>query len=227
MVDRHRPTLSASPQGTDRGRRPTPTSSSSLPTTGYTVDARALRHRNAVTPYDGMQLTGRVRRDLLARGARLGRRSTAAEPSSPEGTDMPRRHLHRSPRPRIARPGRQRGQRERRAFRRAREPHQARVRRRTSPESSATRARSTTAGRRAAVANPATTGRSCGSASPGVIHGVVVDTAFFKGNYPPEISVEATSVEGYPSAAELWGSRRGRPSLRALRPRETRPTSTR
>ena len=33
----------------------------------------------------------------------------------------------------------------------------------------------------------------------GIVHGVVVDTAFFRGNYPPEISVEATSVEGYPS----------------------------
>lgn len=30
---------------------------------------------------------------------------------------------------------------------------------------------------------------------PGVIAGVVVDTAWFKGNYPPEISVEATEVE--------------------------------
>ena len=38
---------------------------------------------------------------------------------------------------------------------------------------------------------------------PGVVRGVVVDTAFFKGNYPPEISVEALSVEGYPPAAEL------------------------
>jgi allantoicase len=37
----------------------------------------------------------------------------------------------------------------------------------------------------------------------GIVHGVVVDTAWFKGNYPPEISVEATSLEGYPSAAEL------------------------
>jgi allantoicase len=37
----------------------------------------------------------------------------------------------------------------------------------------------------------------------GVVHGVVVDTAWFKGNYPPEISVEATSVEGYRSPAEL------------------------
>ncbi|WP_067702751.1 allantoicase [Nocardia jejuensis] len=43
---------------------------------------------------------------------------------------------------------------------------------------------------------------------PGVIHGVVVDTAWFKGNYPPEVSVEAIVVPGYPSAeqvAELEG----------------------
>ncbi|HJR39141.1 MAG TPA: hypothetical protein VJ819_12235, partial [Nocardioidaceae bacterium] len=26
---------------------------------------------------------------------------------------------------------------------------------------------------------------------PGVVHGVVVDTAWFTGNYPPEVSVEA------------------------------------
>jgi allantoicase len=37
----------------------------------------------------------------------------------------------------------------------------------------------------------------------GVVRGVVVDTAFFTGNYPPEVSVEATAVEGYPSPAEL------------------------
>src|ERR671910_2957514 len=29
---------------------------------------------------------------------------------------------------------------------------------------------------------------------PGVVHGVVVDTAFFRGNYPPQISVEGLSV---------------------------------
>ncbi len=39
--------------------------------------------------------------------------------------------------------------------------------------------------------------------SPGVVRGVVIDTAWFKGNYPPEASVEAVSVEGYPSPAEL------------------------
>ncbi|GGT21532.1 allantoicase [Nonomuraea spiralis] len=38
---------------------------------------------------------------------------------------------------------------------------------------------------------------------PGVVHGVVIDTAWFKGNYPPYASVEATSVEGAPSPDEL------------------------
>ena len=37
----------------------------------------------------------------------------------------------------------------------------------------------------------------------GVVRGVVVDTAFFTGNYPPEISVEGASVEGYPTPDEL------------------------
>lgn len=40
----------------------------------------------------------------------------------------------------------------------------------------------------------------------GIVHGVIVDTAFFVGNYPPEVSVEATSVEGYPSVEELLAS---------------------
>ncbi|TWP51179.1 allantoicase [Lentzea tibetensis] len=38
---------------------------------------------------------------------------------------------------------------------------------------------------------------------PGVVRGVVVDTAFFKGNYPPFAWVEACSADGYPSADEL------------------------
>jgi allantoicase len=38
---------------------------------------------------------------------------------------------------------------------------------------------------------------------PGIVRGVVVDTSFFTGNFPPFISVEATSVEGYPSPDEL------------------------
>lgn len=38
---------------------------------------------------------------------------------------------------------------------------------------------------------------------PGVVRGVVIDTAFFKGNYPPEVSVQGCSFDGYPSPAEL------------------------
>nr|WP_312858349.1 allantoicase [Pseudonocardia pini] len=38
---------------------------------------------------------------------------------------------------------------------------------------------------------------------PGIVHGVVVDTSYFRGNYPPEISVEATALEDYPGEAEL------------------------
>lgn len=41
----------------------------------------------------------------------------------------------------------------------------------------------------------------------GVIDHVVVDTAFFRGNYPPHVSVEAASVEGHPSADELAEAR--------------------
>jgi len=39
----------------------------------------------------------------------------------------------------------------------------------------------------------------------GIVHGVLVDTSYFRGNYPPEISVEAVAAEGYPSPAELAG----------------------
>ncbi len=38
---------------------------------------------------------------------------------------------------------------------------------------------------------------------PGVVHGVVVDTSFFRGNYPPQVSVEAVGAEGYPAPGEL------------------------
>ena len=41
---------------------------------------------------------------------------------------------------------------------------------------------------------------------PGVVRGVVVDTAFFTGNYPPFCSVDACAVEGYPTPAELAGA---------------------
>lgn len=39
--------------------------------------------------------------------------------------------------------------------------------------------------------------------APGVVHGIVVDTAWFTGNYPPEISVEGASVDGHPSVDEV------------------------
>jgi allantoicase len=39
--------------------------------------------------------------------------------------------------------------------------------------------------------------------TPGVIHGIIVDTAHFRGNYPPFVSVEAASIEGYPSVEEV------------------------
>ncbi len=38
---------------------------------------------------------------------------------------------------------------------------------------------------------------------PGVLRSVIVDTAFFTGNYPPFASVEGCGLEGYPSPAEL------------------------
>lgn len=41
--------------------------------------------------------------------------------------------------------------------------------------------------------------------APGVITGVVIDTAWFKGNHPPCASVEACLADGYPSPAELAG----------------------
>lgn len=41
--------------------------------------------------------------------------------------------------------------------------------------------------------------------APGVIRGVNVDTAYFKGNYPEHCSIEAASVAGYPSPEELAG----------------------
>ncbi|GAS94752.1 allantoicase [Mycolicibacterium canariasense] len=49
---------------------------------------------------------------------------------------------------------------------------------------------------------------SCDSAiirlgAPALVHGVVVDTAWFTGNYPPHISVEAANVAGHPSVEEL------------------------
>ena len=42
---------------------------------------------------------------------------------------------------------------------------------------------------------------------PGVVRRLVVDTSFFKGNYPPEVSVQACAVDGHPSPEELEEAR--------------------
>jgi allantoicase len=39
--------------------------------------------------------------------------------------------------------------------------------------------------------------------APGIVREVVVDTAFFKGNFPPHCSLSAALVQGYPSVEEL------------------------
>ncbi|MEV0785033.1 allantoicase [Streptomyces sp. NPDC050423] len=39
--------------------------------------------------------------------------------------------------------------------------------------------------------------------APGIIRGLVVDTAHFRGNYPQRVSVQATSVQGSPGPEEL------------------------
>ncbi|MGW6025533.1 allantoicase [Streptomyces sp. NPDC055099] len=39
--------------------------------------------------------------------------------------------------------------------------------------------------------------------APGVVRGIVIDTAHFRGNYPQAVSVEGTSVDGSPTPEEL------------------------
>jgi allantoicase len=39
-----------------------------------------------------------------------------------------------------------------------------------------------------------------------VVEGVVVDTANFTGNYPPQVSVDGVDLDGYPSVEELLGA---------------------
>ncbi len=38
---------------------------------------------------------------------------------------------------------------------------------------------------------------------PGIVHGVVVDTAYFKGNYPEHCEIEACAMDGDPSVEQL------------------------
>ncbi|WP_061914895.1 allantoicase [Dietzia papillomatosis] len=38
---------------------------------------------------------------------------------------------------------------------------------------------------------------------PGVVRGVVVDTAFFRGNYPPQVALDGAWIDGYPDLGQL------------------------
>ncbi|HTW19552.1 MAG TPA: allantoicase [Mycobacteriales bacterium] len=38
---------------------------------------------------------------------------------------------------------------------------------------------------------------------PGIVRSIVVDTSFFTGNYPPEVSVDACGIEGYPEPSTI------------------------
>src|SRR3954471_10214585 len=42
---------------------------------------------------------------------------------------------------------------------------------------------------------------------PGIVRGVVIDTSFFTGNYPEQASIEACSLDGVPSEAQLTDSK--------------------
>src|SRR6476469_7509780 len=42
--------------------------------------------------------------------------------------------------------------------------------------------------------------------APGKIHGVVIDTSWFTGNYPERASIDAATIDGTPSAEWLSGS---------------------
>ena len=42
---------------------------------------------------------------------------------------------------------------------------------------------------------------------PGIVRGVVVDTSYFKGNYPEQCSIEGCTVDGQPDVADLFTER--------------------
>jgi allantoicase len=63
--------------------------------------------------------------------------------------------------------------------------------------SSGTRARSTTGG------SPGHDWAIVRLGAAGIVAGVVIDTAFFTGNFPPRASLDGAAVEGHPSVTEL------------------------
>ncbi|WP_269476400.1 hypothetical protein [Phytohabitans suffuscus] len=62
--------------------------------------------------------------------------------------------------------------------------------------------------------------------APGIVRGIVVDTAFFTGNYPPYASVEGWRSAAIP-ARPSWPPRRGRRWCRGPRSPATPATSSR
>ena len=42
--------------------------------------------------------------------------------------------------------------------------------------------------------------------APGVVRGVIIDTAFFRGNFPESASIEACEVDGTPSAEQMMSA---------------------
>ena len=168
----------------------------------WSIPAR-LYHRHPLTPYAGRAARRGGAADLAARPAGVRRRARPAGGCWPGGSAADRRASGAARFRRPARPGlpsarRQRGGRQRRAVRREGEPDQAgaaglRARRRTGCG-----ARSTTAGRRGGAGRAGHDHAIVRLGVPGIVHGVVVDTSFFRGNYPPQVSVEAVQRRGLP-----------------------------
>ena len=99
--------------------------------------------------------------------------------------------------------------RQRRAVRRAGEPDPARAARSSRPRTSATRARSTTAGRPAAAASPAHDYAIVRLGVPGVVRGVVVDTAWFTRQLPAVRLGRGRRRRGLPVARRARPTRTG------------------
>ena len=109
--------------------------------------------------------------------------------------------FHRTTRPRLTHPGRQCVRGERRTVRPAGEPRQG-----GGPVLRPERVRAQGKGVRR-MGNPSPPRqrsrlRHRTARHTGNIHGIIVDTAYFKGNYPSFVSIEAASIEGYPSVEE-------------------------
>ena len=149
------------------------------------VDPAELQHRNPVTPYAGRRLDGRVWATYV-RGVEVyadGRfRDEPGGPPAVEGLGVS--DVTTLPDLAAATAGRDGAGRERRVLRAQGEPPEGPRPRCSTPIATPTAARRWTAGRRAAAASRATTGASSGSACPAIVRGVVVDTSFFRGNYP-------------------------------------------